>query len=193
MIGKRFCIGSVLCMATVFGACATDSSGEPPPQHQIELSLDPVGRFVRTDREYGYRVCAVETEDGREYIFNDKFYPPDEPIDVDCKKTEQLGAWLTPPPLQTEGRILRRNISIYSKQLRVIVQWGHSAHPEGDTHYRHGQFVHFGHRFTVRHNLTKSDKVDGIMTLQISRGDEVFYTTSFQLDGCEAGETERAS
>ena len=178
-----------LALALVAG-CVTDSEPAPPPWQEIELTLEPVGRFVRTDYSYGYRVSSIKTEDGPEYVFDDEFRSPDSPVGplpVDCDETRQIGVWLTPGPEKKKQKSSfagRGRVHIYAKQMKVDVQWSHSERPEGDSRYHWRRNVSFGYRFVTRLNLSKKDRTDGVMTLNVLKGDEVLYTTSFQLMGC---------
>lgn len=185
----------LLGLAVCLPGCAMYPEGTPTPQDDIDLSFEPVGRIVNTYRN-GFRYSIIETDTGHEHVFTDAFRSPDSPagtVPVDCVKTEQIGVWLTPLiDGDSSGRrktsvysSMHRRISTYSKIPRIDVQWTHSARPDGDRRYGHGQFVSLGSRFIVKHNLSKKDKVDGVMTLEVSHGDEVLYATSFELMGCK--------
>ena len=184
MIYKCLYTSLVVVLAT---GCATDTDRAPPPWQDIEMSFEPVGRLVSTDYDYGFRAYAIEGEDGLEYLYNDELRPPDSPagpLPVDCEETKQIGVWLDPGPALKKKNRLDRSVEIHAKQPRVDVRWSHSERPEGDTRYRWTRHVVFGERFVTRINLAKEDRVDGVMTLNIRKGDEVLYTTSFQLMGC---------
>jgi len=167
--------------------CSTSSEKSPPPWHNIDLSFEHVARLVSTDYDYGFHVDAVETPEGPIYIYNDEIRAPESPVGplpVDCDETKQIGVWLTPHPDEKKQRGLYRQVRIYAKEPKVEIQWEHSERPAGDSRYYWKRGFSFGYRFITRLNLAKEDRIDGVMTLKIHRGEEVLHQTSFQLMGC---------
>lgn len=178
--------GCLLALVILTG-CVTDQDSPPPPWHGIDMSFEPVGRIVSTDRDYGYQLYSYESDAGTQYVYNDEIRSPDSPVGalpVDCDETKQIGVWLLPKPPKKKSRGLYREVEIYAKEPKVDVQWSHSERPDGDTRYHWKSGVDFAYRFITRINLAKEDRVDGVMTLNIWKADELLYSTSFQLMGC---------